>query len=239
MKLLIPEPCSQKWDEMSYVNETTKFCLNCSRNIIDFTIQSDFQLKKAIYNSSGNLCGKFTADQLNRSLAGKEYHFPNLKAIVMTGLLLNSIDDLNGQVETTAPQEQSISASDTSSNSTYVLIQGRIKDTISPQLSGDLRVELNGFHLYCLPNSSGNFQFQVPVKSVPKLISLTVRKGNAYKVYSDLNPNEFIEISVSLHPIYLDKDFINSLPMIGYVIVKPKWYQFGYKFRRLWNRIIH
>jgi hypothetical protein len=158
-----------------------------------------------------------------------------LRAIVLSGLLLNVTANLNGQVEMKAPQEQSISTSDPS----CVVIKGRIKDTISPQLSGDLRVELNGFHLYCLPNSSGDFQFQVPRKSVPELISLTVRKGNAYKVYSDLNPNEFIDISVSLHPIYLDEDFINALPMIGVVVVKPKWYQFGYKFRRLWNRIIH
>ena len=235
MKVQISEPCPQKWEEMTSVNETTKFCSNCSKSIIDFSVQSDRQIKKAIYKSSGQLCGKFSSGQLNRSLAGKEYHFPNLKAIVMTGLLLNSVADLNGQVEMKAPQEQSISNSDPS----YVVIKGRIKDTISPQLSGDLRVELNGFHLYCLPNSSGDFQFQVPGKSVPELISLTVRKGNASKVYSDLNPNEFIDISVSLHPIYIDEDFINALSMIGYVVVKPKWYQFGYKFRRLWNRIIH
>jgi len=157
----------------------------------------------------------------------------------MTGLLLNSVADLNGQVEMKAPQEQSIAASDTASNSSYVLIQGRIKDIISRWLPGDFRVELNGFHLYCLPNSSGDFQFQVPRKSVPELISLTVRKGNAYKVYSELNPKEFIDIDISLNPIYIDKYYINELPMVGYVVVKPKWYQFGYKFRRLWNRIIH
>jgi hypothetical protein len=235
MKLLIPEPCSQKWEEMFDLTEESKFCGVCTKEIVDFTLYSDRELRQSIQSSSGKICGKFTEDQLNRSLSGKEYHFPNLKAIVMTGLLLNSVADLNGQVEMTTPHEQSIAASDYS----YVIIKGRINDTISPQLAGDLRVELNGFHLYCLPNSSGDFQFQVPGKSVPELISLTVRKGNAYKVYSDLNPNEFIDISVSLHPIYLDEDFINGLPMIGYVIVKPKWYQFGYKFRRLWNRIIH
>ena len=235
MKLQIPEPCPQKWEEMTSVNETTKFCSNCSKSIIDFSVQSDRQIKKAIYKSSGQLCGKFSSDQLNRSLDNVDNYFPNLRAIVLSGLLLNVTANLNGQVEMKAPQEQSISTSDPS----YVVIKGRIKDTISPQLSGDLRVELNGFHLYCLPNSSGDFQFQVPRKSVPELISLTVRKGNAYKVYSDLNPNEFIDISVSLHPIYIDEDFINALSMIGYVVVKPKWYQFGYKFRRLWNRIIH
>jgi hypothetical protein len=232
MKLQIPEPCPQKWEGMTSINEKERFCTSCAKNIIDFSVQTDRQIKKAIYTSSGNLCGKFSSDQLNRSL---DNYFPNLRAIVLSGLLLNVTANLNGQVEMKAPQEQSISTSDPS----YVVIKGRIKDTISPQLSGDLRVELNGFHLYCLPNSSGDFQFQVPRKSVPELISLTVRKGNAYKVYSELNPNEFIDISVSLHPIYIDEDFINALSMIGYVVVKPKWYQFGYKFRRLWNRIIH
>ena len=235
MKLQIPEPCPQKWEEMTSVNETTKFCSNCSKSIIDFSVQSDRQIKKAIYKSSGQLCGKFSSDQLNRSLDNVDNYFPNLRAIVLSGLLLNVTANLNGQVEMKAPQEQSISTSDPS----YVVIKGRIKDTISPQLSGDLRVELNGFHLYCLPNSSGDFQFQVPRKSVPELISLTVRKGNAYKVYSELNPKEFIDIDISLNPIYIDKYFINELPLIGYVMVKPKWYQFGYKFRRLWNRIIH
>jgi hypothetical protein len=221
------------------LTEESKFCGVCTKQIVDFTRYSDRKLIQTIQRNPGNICGKFSKTQLNRSLAGKEYHIPNLRAIIMTGLLLNSVADLNGQVEMTTPHEQSISAPDTASNSSYVLIQGRIKDIISRWLPRDFRVELNGFHLYCLPNSSGDFQFQVPGKSIPELVSLTVRKGNAYKVYSDLNPNEFIDISVSLHPIYLDEDFINALPMIGVVVVKPKWYQFGYKFRRLWNRIIH
>ena len=87
MKVQIPEPCPQKWEEMTSVNETTKFCSYCSKSIIDFSVQSDRQIKKAIYTSPGNLCGKFSSGQLNRSLVSKENHFPNLRAIVLSGLL--------------------------------------------------------------------------------------------------------------------------------------------------------
>ncbi len=235
MKLQIPEPCTQKWEGMTSVNEKERFCTSCAKNIIDFSVQTDRQIKKAIYKSSGQLCGKFTSDQLNRSLDNVENYFPNLRAIALSGLLLNSGVNLHGQVSISSPMEQTISASDTS----FVIIQGRIKDTISPQIPGDLRVELNGFNLYCLPNSSGDFQFQVPRQNIPELISLTVRKGNAYRIFEEINPKSPIYLTLSLIPLEIDVNFVHDLPMIGYVIAKPKWYQFGYKFRRLWNRIIH
>jgi hypothetical protein len=85
-------------------------------------------------------------------------------------------------------------------------------------------------------DSIGNFKFSIPVDNFPDQITLIVRKGNAYKVYKELNPREFIQIQVSLHPIEIDVNFIKETQLIGYVVVKPKWYQFGFEIRRWWYR---
>jgi hypothetical protein len=44
MKLQIHEPCSQKWEQMAFMNDSTRFCSQCSRNIIDFSLHSDREI---------------------------------------------------------------------------------------------------------------------------------------------------------------------------------------------------
>lgn len=234
MKVQISEPCPQKWESMFDLTEESKFCDVCTKEIVDFTRYSDRELIQTIQSNPGNICGKFSKTQLNRSLFESRFYFPSLKSILLAGTMLPLSMEYKAQ-----ENQNRIEKIDSQTNGQYLtVIKGHFKDTLM-QIPGEVRIELVEYKLFCYPNEEGFFQFTVPSENRFDTITLIVRKGNAYKVYLDLNPNGFIDISVSLHPIYLDKDFVNGLPMIGYVIVKPKWYQFGYKFRRLWNRIIH
>jgi len=233
MKLLIPEPCSQKWESMFDLTDESKFCGVCTKQIVDFTRYSDRKLIQTIQRNPGNICGKFSKTQLNRSLFESRFHFPSLKSILLAGTLLPLSMEYNAQ-----ENQNRIEKIDSQTNGQYLtVIKGHFKDTLM-QIQGEVKIELVEYKLFCYPNEDGFFQFNVPSENRLSTVKLIVRKGNAYKVYSDLNPNEFIEISVSLHPIYIDKNLINTLPMIGLVVVKPKWYQFGYKFRRLWYRLV-
>lgn len=63
--LNINKPCSENWTTMKQ-NETGKFCLNCSKNVVDFTNLSDQETIKIITQSTTKICGRLNYSQLNR-----------------------------------------------------------------------------------------------------------------------------------------------------------------------------
>ncbi|MCR9172104.1 MAG: hypothetical protein NXI10_06415 [bacterium] len=62
----IPEPCSEDWSAMP-INGKGRDCSKCERNIRDFTKMSDSELI-GVLTSEQKVCGRFTADQLDRPL---------------------------------------------------------------------------------------------------------------------------------------------------------------------------
>lgn len=73
MKLTVPNPCHENWEEMTS-DQKGKFCSVCSKTVTDFTNYSDEELVMS-FKSDKKVCGRFTDHQLGRdlkfSLAGK------------------------------------------------------------------------------------------------------------------------------------------------------------------------
>lgn len=63
--LKIENSCSQKWNEMEGSSDG-KFCLSCSKNVIDFTFLSDKEILKVLEQATGKVCGRLNASQHNR-----------------------------------------------------------------------------------------------------------------------------------------------------------------------------
>lgn len=66
MKLSIPKPCHEKWEDMNPV-ENGRFCSVCSKTVRDFTGLSDREVMEELGETS-NICGNFNANQLGRDL---------------------------------------------------------------------------------------------------------------------------------------------------------------------------
>ena len=62
----IPEPCHEDWNEMT-PTEKGRFCDQCTKEVVDFTSQSDEQIIKHLEHND-KLCGRFRASQLDRKL---------------------------------------------------------------------------------------------------------------------------------------------------------------------------
>lgn len=87
MKITIPNPCHEKWEDMT-PQEKGRFFSVCSKTVKDFTSSSDDQIINAFSDSSENICGYFRESQLNRDL---QYSYINsLFAKFAVGFMLTA-----------------------------------------------------------------------------------------------------------------------------------------------------
>lgn len=67
MKIKIPKPCHENWDQMTS-EEQGRFCKVCDKKVIDFSQSSDSSIVDFFSVKRERTCGRFSQDQINRSL---------------------------------------------------------------------------------------------------------------------------------------------------------------------------
>lgn len=93
MKISIPQPCHENWNEMLPV-EKGRFCQSCQKCVIDFTKLPDDEILKIL--KMPNQCGRFSTNQLeeiNRKLKEEnQIRFPRIfrYSTLMIGLGLGA-----------------------------------------------------------------------------------------------------------------------------------------------------
>ena len=106
LKISIPEPCHEKWDEMM-PKDNGRFCMNCSKTVVDFTTMLPEEIRHYfIQNQDKGICGRFKKSQLdtitiqipNRVLYTQtQYHKMFLLALfIVMGTTLFSCADKDG-----------------------------------------------------------------------------------------------------------------------------------------------
>ncbi|KAA5537714.1 hypothetical protein [Paenimyroides baculatum] len=63
----IQNPCEEKWNEMQ-PHDRGKFCMQCSKEVIDFTKLDNTEIVKVIEQSKVRICGRMSVSQLNRPI---------------------------------------------------------------------------------------------------------------------------------------------------------------------------
>ena len=113
MRLSIPTPCHEDWQAMT-PNQQGRYCASCAKTVVDFTRMSDAEVVAHLQRKPGQVCGRVTAKQLNRSLA-------------TTPLLAGSIGQpLRAGVATAALAVGLSGAAAAQSHPNHPLIMGRI-----------------------------------------------------------------------------------------------------------------
>lgn len=68
MRINIPSPCSEDWDNMNPAAQG-RFCTSCQKTVVDFTAMSDNEVKQYLLRNIGQqTCGRFYQQQLQRPL---------------------------------------------------------------------------------------------------------------------------------------------------------------------------
>lgn len=64
-KITIPKPCHENWEEM-IPNEKGRFCMSCSKTVVDFTSMLPEEIEQFfIQNQNNKICGRFRKSQLD------------------------------------------------------------------------------------------------------------------------------------------------------------------------------
>lgn len=89
MKITIPEPCHENWNDMSF-QEQGRFCSVCSKNVRNFADCSYEEIYDELIKNK-NICGRFSENQLNVNI-----RFLALKSLAL-GLLIAGTTSLAAQ----------------------------------------------------------------------------------------------------------------------------------------------
>ena len=92
VQIHIPEPCGENWENMGQAG-MGRFCSSCSKTVVDFSLMSDQELLSYLGSQDRKVCGRFTADQLNRDirLAGvdRKKSWAVVWRLALVGMLLS------------------------------------------------------------------------------------------------------------------------------------------------------
>ncbi len=99
-ELSIPKPCHENWDAMT-PEDKGRFCGACQKTVIDFIDMSDRQIAEFFKKPSGNVCGRFGGEQLNRIIEVPRKRIPWIKyffTIALPAFLFSIKAGAQGQV---------------------------------------------------------------------------------------------------------------------------------------------
>jgi hypothetical protein len=79
IQLNVENPCHENWENMT-ASEKGRFCGSCQKQVVDFTSMSDSRIAAFFKKpSTGSVCGRFMADQLERDIEMPGKRIPWLK----------------------------------------------------------------------------------------------------------------------------------------------------------------
>lgn len=67
IQVFVPKPCHEDWNKMTPTQQG-KFCASCQKQVVDFSGMTDSEVLNYFSKTTGNTCGRFAVDQLQRSL---------------------------------------------------------------------------------------------------------------------------------------------------------------------------
>ncbi len=133
--LYIHQPCHEDWDKMTPENKG-RFCASCAKSVVDFSLMTDNEVLAHLSKNTGNLCGRFDAEQLQRPLLETQlqpkknwkYWLASLSALFLFGNRLTAQAVNNHKIDSSSVKVPEV-------NNT--LIVGRVIDSIRhPSLEG-------------------------------------------------------------------------------------------------------
>ena len=162
----IPKPCGEDWTGMD-VTDQGRFCMQCSKSVIDFSRFTDQQLYDYFeQHHTSSICGRIPISKLNKTFA-----IPSSKKRFTGWWLLSALAGISLPVFSHTPTErfvqmvqihQSISMAESISDTSYVHVKGIIFDKNSRERLPFVNIQLQRYSIQCMSNVDGEFDLKFP-----------------------------------------------------------------------------
>lgn len=204
-QISIPEPCTEKWQEMS-PTEKGAYCKKCSKEVIDFTQVSQLELSRRLAKGEV-LCGRFRRDQLDRPLPVLSRNSWKQKAAALGFSVLLSA---SCSKETIIPNQEIETRQDgLSAKPLYIKVGKPLVVTSSIIVSGIITdgemplpgasVVLKGTRLGVQADFEGFFELEIPPEQAQNATELIVAYIG-FETYSHKIKEGIIELVIVLEP---------------------------------------
>src|SRR5690606_11654225 len=224
--LNIKNHCNEKWSEMQPQNKG-RYCMQCSREVVDFTKLDNKEIGLIIEQSKGRICGRMSVSQLDRpiEIPSKKNRSKLLK--LLTAIFL--IGSTGSVFATNLPSTtNNFNVSKNESNYKRInLKQFSLKDTIKGQVLSEFEEPLEAIiyvkelDLMLETDLEGKFLITLPKNFLSNYLSLMIEGAYHELIETRIYRNEFHVIK----KFYLEE----GEALTGEVVttyIKIKWWQF-------------
>jgi len=234
--LNIQNPCEEKWNSMQ-PHDRGKFCMQCSKEVIDFTKLDKTEIIKVIEQSKGSICGRMSVSQLDRpiEIQSKKNRSKLYKALTAI-FLIGSTGSVFALPLSSTTNNSNISKNESNYNRINLkqIKKDSLKDIIKAQVLTefeepipDANILIKELNLQIVTDSDGYFSINLPKNFqhgfVTILISYPYFENYETKIYKT-------NLSVD-RKFYLKEDdnYNEEVVLTGIVVtkyVKKRWWQF-------------
>ena len=199
----IPEPCNEKWNNMTPANRGRN-CDRCQYEVVDYSRFTDRQLINE-FSSNTIKCGRFHKDQLNRVIEineGGAHISPIRKIAAMVAITAATIvSSPNSSEAQTIPTEQ-VDSTKIPSNinvennkiSAPIQISGVVLDKESGESLIGATITIKGTKNGTISDFDGNFTIEAPINST-LVFSYVGYESQEVQISNNKDVNIFLEIS--------------------------------------------
>jgi len=193
MKISIPQPCHENWNEM-LPEEKGRFCLSCRKCVLDFTKMPDEEILIRLGGQKPNQCGRFSDRQLenlNRKLREQnQIRFPKIFRYSTFLMAFGFVGNLAAQEkEKTEVVEPKVKSSN-QIKSDSILLKVTVVDSDGFPIE-DAFVTLQNNNIETITDENGFFEMKIPNGNPKNIITITDSFGISQEFcVADINNNE-------------------------------------------------
>lgn len=208
MKISIPQPCHENWNEM-LPEEKGRFCLSCQKCVLDFTKMSDLEIKS--HSKQKDICVRLDERQIKRFNSNQNFKFPNWfrysSLLVAFGLSSIGFGQNNSELKYTTSDIEKLIKKDT-----VVILKLHVVDNFEGSPISGAKVYLNKKKrkISTITDENGYFELEIPTKYLNDYIIVESEYLNRdYQIKYILNQDK-IGNEMYLGQVYFEKSKPNS-----------------------------
>src|SRR5690606_5059335 len=162
MKISIPQPCHENWNEM-LPEEKGRFCLSCQKCVLDLTKMTDDEILNI--SKQKDICVRLDAKQIEKFNSNQNFKFPNWvkysSLLIAFGVSSFSLAQNSSEIKYTTTQIEELIKKDTVITIKLQVVDGFANTPIS---NAKVYLSKRKKKFSTKTDENGYFELQVPTK---------------------------------------------------------------------------